>query len=91
MGVGAGRAGNLLDSPLWVDSLCRQYAEKWGISEEEVRRKYVEQAPLKRGCTYEDVCNVVVFLASDEGAGEGEQGRGGDKETRVQGKGETRR
>jgi len=60
--------GNLLDSPLWVDSLYRQYAEKWGISEEEVRQKYVEQVPLKRGCTYEDVCNVVVFLASD-GAG----------------------
>jgi sorbitol-6-phosphate 2-dehydrogenase len=57
--------GNLLDSPLWVDSLYRQYAEKWGISEEEVRQKYVEQVPLKRGCTYEDVCNVVVFLASD--------------------------
>jgi sorbitol-6-phosphate 2-dehydrogenase len=57
--------GNLLDSPLWVDSLYRQYAKKWGISEEEVRQKYVEQVPLKRGCTYEDVCNVVVFLASD--------------------------
>jgi sorbitol-6-phosphate 2-dehydrogenase len=21
---------------------------------------------MKRGCTYEDVCNVVVFLASDQ-------------------------
>jgi len=57
--------GNLLDSPLWVDSLYAQYAEKWGISEEEVRQKYLDQVPLGRGCTYEDVCNVVVFLASD--------------------------
>jgi sorbitol-6-phosphate 2-dehydrogenase len=58
--------GNLLDSPLWVDSLYRQYAERLGISEEEVRQKYIDQVPLKRGCTYEDVCNLVVFLASDQ-------------------------
>jgi len=60
--------GNLLDSPLWADSLYKQYARKWGISEEEVRRKYEEQVPLGRGCTYDDVTNVVVFLASDEAA-----------------------
>jgi sorbitol-6-phosphate 2-dehydrogenase len=58
--------GNLLDSPLWVDSLYKQYAKKWSISEEEVRQRYVDQVPMKRGCTYEDVCNVVVFLASDQ-------------------------
>jgi sorbitol-6-phosphate 2-dehydrogenase len=58
--------GNLLDSPLWVDSLYRQYAKKWGITEEEVRQKYVDQVPMKRGCTYDDVCNVVAFLASDQ-------------------------
>ena len=58
--------GNLLDSPLWTDSLYKQYAKKWGITEEEVRRKYEEQVPLGRGCTYDDVTNVVVFLASDE-------------------------
>jgi sorbitol-6-phosphate 2-dehydrogenase len=56
--------GNLLDSPLWVDSLYAQYARKWGITEEEVRQKYVDQVPMKRGCTYTDVSNVVVFLAS---------------------------
>lgn len=60
--------GNLLDSPLWVHSLYKQYSRKLGISEEDVRRKYVEQVPMKRGCTYEDVCHVVVFLASDESA-----------------------
>jgi len=58
--------GNLLDSPLWVDSLYAQYAEKWGISEEEVRQRYVDQVPMKRGCTYDDVTNAVVFLASDQ-------------------------
>lgn len=58
--------GNLLDSPLWVDSLYAQYAKKWGITEEEVRQRYVNQVPMKRGCTYEDITNVVVFLASDQ-------------------------
>ena len=58
--------GNLLDSPLWVDSLYKQYAKKWGITEAEVRQRSIDQVPMKRGCTYEDVCNVVVFLASDQ-------------------------
>jgi sorbitol-6-phosphate 2-dehydrogenase len=58
--------GNLLDSPLWVDSLYGQYAKKWGITEEEVRQKYIDRVPMKRGCTYDDVTNVIVFLASDQ-------------------------
>jgi len=58
--------GNLLDSPLWIDSLYRQYAEKWGITEEQVRQRYIDQVPMKRGCTYDDVANLVVFLASDQ-------------------------
>lgn len=58
--------GNLLDSPLWVNSLYEQYARKWGVSREEVRKKYESQVPLGRGCRYEDVANVVVFLTSDE-------------------------
>ena len=61
--------GNLLDSPLWNEgpnALFKQYARNRGISEEEVRQVYVNQVPMKRGCTYEDVCNVVVFLASDQ-------------------------
>ena len=58
--------GNLLDSPLWVDSLYDQYAKRWGISKEEVRQRYIAQVPLGRGCTYDDVTNVVVFLASDQ-------------------------
>lgn len=58
--------GNLLDSPLWVESLYEQYAERLGISEAEVRQRYIDQVPMKRGCTYDDVTNVVVFLASDQ-------------------------
>jgi sorbitol-6-phosphate 2-dehydrogenase len=58
--------GNLLDSPLWVDSLYAQYAKKWGITEAEVRQRYIDQVPMRRGCTYEDVTNVIVFLASDQ-------------------------
>ena len=58
--------GNLLDSPLWQESLYSQYAQRLGISEAEVRQRYVDQVPMKRGCTYQDVTNVVVFLASDQ-------------------------
>lgn len=58
--------GNLLDGTLWQDSLYEQYARTQGLSMEEVRRKYESQVPLGRGCTYEDVCNIVTFLASDE-------------------------
>jgi sorbitol-6-phosphate 2-dehydrogenase len=61
--------GNLLDSPLWTqgpNALFKQYARKWALTEEEVRQKYIDQVPMKRGCTYEDVCNAVVFLASDQ-------------------------
>jgi sorbitol-6-phosphate 2-dehydrogenase len=61
--------GNLLDSPLWTqgpNALFKQYARKWDITEEEVRQRYIDQVPMKRGCIYEDVCNMVVFLASDQ-------------------------
>lgn len=58
--------GNLLNSPLWVDSLYEQYSKKFGISKEEIRKKYIEQVPLGRECTYEDVCNLILFLCSDE-------------------------
>ncbi len=58
--------GNLLDSPLWVNSLYKQYAKNQGITEEQVRQKYIDQVPMKRGCTYDDVANVMVFLASSD-------------------------
>jgi len=58
--------GNLLDGTLWQDSLYGQYAKTQGLTPEQVRAKYESQVPLGRGCTYEDVANAVVFLASDE-------------------------
>ena len=58
--------GNLLDSPLWVNSLFEQYAQNQGISKEEVRQKYIDKVPMKRSCTYQDVANVMVFLASEQ-------------------------
>lgn len=57
--------GNLLDSPLWKDNLFKQYAANQGLTEEQIRQKYIDQVPMKRPCTYADVCNVVAFLASD--------------------------
>ena len=57
--------GNLLNSPLWVNSLFKQYAKNQGITEEEVRTKYINQVPMKRPCEYIDIENAMVFLASD--------------------------
>jgi sorbitol-6-phosphate 2-dehydrogenase len=58
--------GNLLDSPLWVNSLYEQYARNQGTTKEKIREKYINQVPMKRGCRYEDVAGVMVFLLSDE-------------------------
>jgi sorbitol-6-phosphate 2-dehydrogenase len=61
--------GNLLDSPLWNEgpnSLFQQYSRNQGITVEEVKRKYLAQVPLGRGCAYNDVANVMVFLASED-------------------------
>ena len=58
--------GNLLDGTLWQQSLYEQYAKTQGLTPDEVRAKYESQVPLGRGCTYDDVANVAVFLASDE-------------------------
>ncbi len=61
--------GNLLNSPLWnsgPNSLFKQYAANQGITEEQVRQKYLNQVPLGRSCEYEDISNAMVFLASDQ-------------------------
>jgi sorbitol-6-phosphate 2-dehydrogenase len=57
--------GNLLDGTLWQGSLFEQYAKNRGMSVEEVKKHYEGQVPLGRGCQYDDICNLVVFLASD--------------------------
>lgn len=65
--------GNLLDSPLWTDpekGLFLQYLRAGKVpgatTTDDVRKAYVDQVPMKRGCSYDDVCNAVVFLASDQ-------------------------
>jgi sorbitol-6-phosphate 2-dehydrogenase len=61
--------GNLLEGSLWKEgpnSLFKQYARTQGITEEQVRERYIGQVPMKRACTYDDVCNVLAFLASDQ-------------------------
>lgn len=58
--------GNLLEGTLWQNSLFEQYARTQGLSVEEVKKKYMDQVPLGRGCEYDDVCNVVMFLASED-------------------------
>ncbi len=57
--------GNLLNSPLWVNSLFKQYALNQNTTEEKIREKYINQVPMKRSCEYVDIENVMVFLASD--------------------------
>ena len=65
--------GNLLDSPLWTDpemGLFIQYLRAGKVigakNIEDVRQAYVDRVPMKRGCSYDDVCNAAVFLASDQ-------------------------
>ncbi len=67
--------GNLLESPLWTHpekGLFVQYLRAGKVpgakNIEDVRQNYVNQVPMRRGCSYEDVCNAVVFLASDASA-----------------------
>jgi len=64
--------GNLLESPLWTDperGLFVQYLRAGKVpgakTIEDVRQHYLNQVPMKKGCTYDDVANAVVFLASD--------------------------
>jgi sorbitol-6-phosphate 2-dehydrogenase len=64
--------GNLLNGTLWTDpqrGLFKQYLEAGKVpgakTIEDVKQFYMNQVPLRRGCEYEDVENVVVFLASD--------------------------
>ncbi|MCM8710292.1 sorbitol-6-phosphate dehydrogenase [Clostridium sp. SYSU_GA19001] len=57
--------GNLLDSDMF-ESLIPQYAIKLGIKESEVKQYYIDKVPLKRGCSFEDVANVLTFYASEK-------------------------
>ena len=65
--------GNLLDSPLWTirkracsSNICAPAKSRAPKASRTSASAYVNQVPMKRGCTYDDVCNAVVFLASDQ-------------------------
>lgn len=67
--------GNLLDSPLWSNpehGLFKQYLEAGKVpgaqNIADVRQHYINQVPMGRGCSYADICNVLLFLASDQAA-----------------------
>ncbi|WP_434335293.1 sorbitol-6-phosphate dehydrogenase [Mycoplasma capricolum subsp. capricolum] len=55
--------GNLLDSEMF-ESLIPQYAKKLNIKESEVKQYYIDKVPLKRGCSFDDVLNVLLFYIS---------------------------
>lgn len=57
--------GNLLDSDMF-ESLLPQYAKKLNIQESEVKQYYIDKVPLKRGCSFKDVADVLTFYASDK-------------------------
>ncbi|WP_022795250.1 MULTISPECIES: sorbitol-6-phosphate dehydrogenase [Marinococcus] len=63
--VNAIMPGNLLDSPMF-QSLIPSYAKKLGIEEEEVLDVYRDKVPMKRGCSYDDVANAIIFYASEK-------------------------
>ena len=56
--------GNLLKSPMFQSLL--PVREKLGIPEDQVEQVYIDKVPLKRGCDFQDVLNVLKFYASDE-------------------------
>ncbi len=58
-------APGMVDGPRFRDKVCRNMAEKLGISEEEAARRHAEDYALKRISTDADVANACLFLASD--------------------------
>ena len=57
--------GNLLYSDMF-QSLIPSYAKKLGIPEDQVVQTYIDKVPLKRGCEFQDVANVLDFYASEK-------------------------
>lgn len=58
--------GNMLNSPLWINSLNYQYSANHDMAVEEVRQRYLKQIPLGRTCENDDVTNLLVFLVSEQ-------------------------
>lgn len=54
----------VIKTPMW-DAQLSDYAKKRHISENEVMPRFIQNTPLGRLCEYEDIGNLVEFLASD--------------------------
>jgi NAD(P)-dependent dehydrogenase (short-subunit alcohol dehydrogenase family) len=58
-------APGMVDGPRFRDKVCRDTAQKLGISEEEAAQRHAADYALKRITVDEDVANACLFLASD--------------------------
>ena len=63
--VNALMVGNLLYSDMF-QSLIPSYAKKLGIPKDQVIKTYINKVPIKRGCEFQDVANVLTFYASEK-------------------------
>ncbi|MBS7007430.1 SDR family NAD(P)-dependent oxidoreductase [Anaerostipes sp.] len=55
----------VVQTPMW-DRQAKDYAKKKGIKEEEVMPRFCENIPLGRLCSFEDVTQLVLFLADQK-------------------------
>ena len=58
-------APGMVDGPRFREKVCRDMAQKLGISEEEAAQRHAADYALKRITVDEDVANACLFLASD--------------------------
>jgi sorbitol-6-phosphate 2-dehydrogenase len=58
--------GAIFESDLWKNYLFEFYSERLKITEEEVKKVFLNKIPLKKETTFEDVGNTVMFLLSDK-------------------------
>jgi len=58
--------GPMFESDLWQNVLFDDYAKRFNMTKDQVKQKYLNEIPLGRGCEYEDVADLVVFLLSDK-------------------------
>lgn len=58
----------VIETKLWNDAMWSGYARKHNLDPDKVKEAMLTNIPLGRFGTPEDVANVVLFLASDQGA-----------------------
>lgn len=58
--------GNVFETSTWQDKLFKQYGRNQGLTEEQVKEKYINLVPMKRSCNYLDIAYMVEFLLSDK-------------------------